>query len=103
MAMAIKIIGILEEPRSLWVEDGVPWWPARALERDARFRRVDRNPAYLDFVATLTPVEAKALADEHAPRALPNQRAAADHLLTRIQASTWIIVHLYEWESGLGL
>lgn len=98
MALSIKIFGIMEKERRLWIQDFIGWWPSRELAEDPRCRLTMENPAYRDFSATLTRSEAAALADEFAPRAGSHQQAEVEQLRQRIQESSWIVPIIYEWE-----
>jgi hypothetical protein len=98
VALEIKIMGVLEKQKEIWVEEPGAGWSTRELAEDPRLRSVERNPAYRDWVATFTVDEALKLADEYAPKAMPWQRARADQLRVNIQKSTWIILSIFEWD-----
>ena len=64
MAFSVKVQGIPRDHGDpVWSMDSVFWWPPGQLMKDERFRAVP-SPGYLDYVAVLSPEEARALASE---------------------------------------
>ena len=85
MAFSIKIQGLpRDHGEPTWVDDMISWWPEHELMNDARFRKV-ASPGYLDYVAILTPLEARELAAAFADHALDHQRMPA----TVVLLSSW--------------
>ena len=101
MALATKIEGVPHSDTDGWIFDGPAWWDAHELRNDPRFRELQINDGYLDYVAVLTPEEAQELAGRYAPRVLDHQKEDAVHLEDHLQHVRWAIIQVYEWESGL--
>jgi hypothetical protein len=104
MAFNVKIFGITEANEGwAWAQDNVSWWDDRVLAEDPRFREVPLNDGYLDYVAVLSPAEAKELADRDADKAMDWQQDAVSTLSEKLKDSAlhWVVVNIYEWESGM--
>ncbi len=105
MAFSIKITGIGLSPESTWTQDMVNWWPERQLMKDRRFRAVEEDRGYLDYVAVLSRSEALGLHNQFFKRASEyDQQALAElgvRLLQQAPNLCWVVVNIYEWESGL--
>lgn len=107
MAMAIKLVGLpIAGATETWTVDRV-MWPIPRLESDQRLRRVNINSGYLDYVGVFTVAEVLALNEEYLVWEAPVEHWAArnrevrDIVNLRSQATSMVVVHLYEWESGL--
>ena len=105
MAFAIRITGVGLSPESAWTQDMVNWWPERQLIKDRRFRLIEEDRGYLDYVAVLSRSEALALHNRFFKRAYEHeQQALAElgvQLLQQAPNLCWVVVNIYEWESGL--
>ncbi len=80
------------------------WWPHDELMVDPRFRRLDSD-GYIDAVAVLSLEEARELASKfrgNDRKLFAIAKARLDTNL-RLEApeSCWVLVSVYEWESGL--
>lgn len=97
---------------------GVPWkagescwkiqevvWPKHVLEVDARFRTVSLNHGYLDFVAVLTVEEAQEINSRYLDWKLEHwerkNRELQQMLETHRADTDFVVVHIYEWETGM--
>lgn len=92
-----------------------PWWPATALKDDPRMVQ-SVNSGYLDFKATLSASEARALHEQFRPQAIAGAFASAswqdlirpmlaeldEALGARAAEFGKFEVCVMEWESGLG-
>jgi hypothetical protein len=98
-----------------WIMDFPAWWNRSGfLEKFGSFEKQDSrwfetgNPAYLDFALLLTREEA-AVWDRQCREAFAMDPRCQDagiidamqQLEARLDASRWVIVESYEWESGL--
>ena len=105
MAFSINLTGIGLSPKDTWVEDMVCWWPDRDLMKDPRFREVNEDAGYVDYVAVLAPSEALEIHNQHArqPHHYDDERIdkLGKLLSQEAPALCWIFVNIYEWESGL--
>ncbi len=106
MAFSVKISGLtLVGANPLW-ELEAPWWDARELMKDQRFRDVSLSPGYQDYEAILTVDEAKELAKKYGPKALPWMAERVEDLDEKLAVTnrrdTRVRVLVSEWESGLG-
>src|SRR5688572_24097006 len=103
MAFSVWLEGVgCGDPTRSWLITNVPW-PERSLRTDSRFRLVDRNAGYADYVAVLTVEEARAInAGPLAP--FPGREAVAAEIEERLAGtrSGLVVACVYEWESGLG-
>ncbi len=93
------------EASEYWHVDMVPW--SGRLRDDPRFRAVpeDESGMYEDFYAVLTVREALAINAPELAGELWHLRERAEQLrefLTDKTPSGLVVVHMYEWESGLG-
>lgn len=100
MAFATKIELVPFANREGGIFDGTAWWDAYELCKDPRFRALQLNDGYLDYIAILTPAEAQELDARFSPRALDHQKEDAERLSERLREVRWVIVQVYEWESG---
>jgi hypothetical protein len=126
MAFSVKVTGIhLDHPTldknpgqqyPVW-EASLPWWDARELRDDPRFREVYRNAGYQDFVAVMTLEEFEELHQHYLPKYQwaeeqpghwwqKEMREMTYQLSRRYEANkgpwtNWCIVLVYEWESGM--
>jgi hypothetical protein len=98
MAFSIEILGIRWERGQYALErvtgDGGGWRGARELIRDPRFRDLSSQAGYLDYVAALSVNEALALARVVAPDGCSALEAS-------LTGAAFVLVHIFEWESGL--
>lgn len=106
MAFATKIQGIpRDNAQPIWSMDNVSWWVERELRSDPRFRQVERDSGYHDHVAILTPREARELGDSFRAKGAKDHaiklRQLDQRLALEAPESCWIVVSVYEWESGL--
>lgn len=105
MALSVIIRGIPDRMHpAAWAVDEAPWRSA-TLRADPRFRMVDIDGTlYADYVAVLTTAEARALNAAAMRAGLPHQQATASELQRLLDAHHpgLVLVHVYEWESGLG-
>ena len=97
-----------------WIMDFPAWWNRSGfLERYPFEQQGSRwfdtgNPAYVDYALLLTVPEAAAW-DEQCRRAFATDPRSQDariseamrQLAARLDASSWVVVESYEWESGL--
>lgn len=91
-----------------WVMDFPAWWNRTAFLQTYADRKMDtRNPMYVDYAMLLTVWEAmvwnehcrEAITQSNAP--VPAEMQEKMNLLeARLNASIWVIVESYEWESG---
>jgi hypothetical protein len=85
----------------------VPWWPPALVFELPGIREMDANSPYVDYVAGVSPEDA-ALLDEEAWGKMPNpkpyaaERERLRERFARRDAVQWVLVQIYEWESGLG-
>ena len=105
MATSIKIQGVpRDHAQPIWSVDNVHWWDKRALIEDARFRKIE-SAGYIDHVATLSLDEARALAKSQRKRAnklYADRVRELDRCLKKNAPETcWVLISVYEWESGL--
>lgn len=106
MAFSIKIQGIpRDDGQPIWSIDNVNWWPRKELLGDPRFRAAPRESGYADHVALLSTVEARALAERYRERGETldpgNTHALDQKLALEPPVSCWVVVSVYEWDSGL--
>lgn len=105
MAFSIRITGIGLSPESTWIQDMVSWWPERELMKDSRFREVNEDAGYVDYVAMLAPSEAMDLHNLHCGKAHKHDQERMMKLGQRLAQEApslcWVCVNVYEWESGL--
>ena len=92
-----------------WIMDFPLWWNRSEFFQKYSARQFDTgNPFHVDYALLLTMGEAAAW-DEQCRKAFakdPSSQHAtiieALHLLeARLKSTSWVIVELYEWESGL--
>ncbi len=114
MAFAVKIVGLSRLGGQPLFSMEPPWWPARELQQDPRFKRTAGDPGYLDFAAEMSIAEARELHARLRPRsgqgvfADPDWQAIIQPM--RQQLDAWLSgppadcagvrVEVYEWESG---
>lgn len=114
MAFAVRITGCGDDGAGPAFEMETPWWPARELREDPRFRAtVDHG--YLDYTADLSRDEARELHERFRPRATQGVYAFADWqailrpLVEELDRALGapdarelrVHVCVFEWESGL--
>jgi hypothetical protein len=105
VALSVKIQGLpRDDARPIWSLDHVNWWRASELVADPRFRSIQEG-GYQDHVAILSRREAQELCDRYRERGArldPGEVTLLDAKL-RLEApeSCWVVVIVYEWESGL--
>jgi hypothetical protein len=114
MAFAVRITGQPKDPGAPVFRMEPPWWPARELREDPRFREAE-NGGYLDYQADLSLPEARALHERFRPLAGRGAFADADWqkiirpLLEelvlvfgpRAEEFSYFRVAVFEWESGM--
>ena len=105
MAFSIYVQGIPDkESESSWKVDNVAW-PTHVIERDPRFRPVALNGGYMDYVAVFSIEEAIAMNQRYSSRELSHLQAKNEELHRVLEgkrdATSLILVRMYEWESGL--
>ena len=66
------------------------------LKDDPRFRSIPLNGGYADYAAVLSPDEVVELAASTNPTA-----EALKKLRTQVKKYLFVLVYIYEWESGL--
>ncbi len=93
--------------------DSVFWWNVQELFEKYPYRQIE-SLAYLDYVVVLTPTEAiewqshfrDKFIQNQMSNAIPNWQQRVDQLSQLLENQRhdvrWVIVELYEWESGLG-
>jgi hypothetical protein len=93
----------------VWRVRDVPW-PVHRLSRDSRFRLVDLDGTrYEDYVGVLSVAEAKEINAERVKSRLPSLehylRQKSEELQSFLDLkgpqTAYVVVHLYEWETGL--
>lgn len=92
-----------------WIVDFPPWWDRDAFFDKYRSRAFDtENPFYVDYGLLLTNWEAIAWNRERwdifsgDPRSQePYFLEAMRRMETMLNSASWVIVEMYEWESGL--
>ena len=104
MALSVKIQGLpRDDGQPIWSIDNVNWWRPRELIGDERFRAIDEG-GYRDHVAVLSTPEAQELCDRYrqsGAKLQPDQVRLLDQKLALgAPESCWIVVVIYEWESG---
>jgi hypothetical protein len=105
MAFSVYVQGIPDkEFEGSWRVDNVAW-PTSVIERDPRFRPVALNGGYMDYVAVFSIEEAVEMNRQYSSRGLPHWQAKSEELQRvleeRKDATSLILVRMYEWESGL--
>jgi len=105
MAIGVALRGVpRDKEQPIWFVES-PWWTPNELMEDARFREVHEVPGYLDYVGVLTLEEALAMHErfreggldlwEHRVEFIDEKLAAG------IEVTCYVIVSVFEWESGL--
>ena len=109
MAYGVRIQGVpREHGKPVWTVDAATWFTPTRLLKDPRFREIQCISGYVDFVAVLSIEEAKALHDEAkagTDALLYDARDAkrVDRYLAGNRSRTrFVMITVYEWESGLG-
>jgi hypothetical protein len=105
MALSIDLTGV---PRKVgeptWGIDNVVW-PPHVLERDSRFRQISLDQGYVDFLAVLTVDEALEINSQYLDWKLEHwerkNRELQLMLETRRVDTDFVVVHVYEWETGM--
>jgi hypothetical protein len=112
MAFSIKIRGVpVRDDAACWSADILFWWDMRLLREKYPVREIVGRDLYRDYVIIMTPDEAldwnlRFGESYRAARERPDERdtAAIDGLTRTLQstrdATRWIVVEQYEWESG---
>ena len=99
-----------ENGRPGWIVEFPLWWDREAFFKKYGDRRIDTgNPFYVDYGLLLTGGEAKAW-NERCTEAFakdPHRKKefvveAMDRLASNLKTASWVIVEMYEWESGFG-
>ena len=112
MAFGVKIRGIpRDDGMPVWQVEA-PWWNKMELAEDSRFRIV-YSPGYRDYVAVLEKDEVQALSDRYLEDYKSGIQNFPDHwwishfqrlqkgLAQGPESTRWVLVEIYEWESGL--
>jgi hypothetical protein len=104
-----------EHGRPGWIMEFPAWWNrSDFFEKYGSFEKHDSrwfdtgNPWYVDYALLLTMGEAAAW-DKHCRTAFAKDPRSQDAIIieamqqfeARLDASSWVIVESYEWESGL--
>ena len=84
----------------------VPWWPQAVLNELPGHRDMYRNSPYVDYLGGMSPEDAIRFDQVHWDEAIPNEAYHEGHkhlmeLLLVPDAVQWVLVKVYEWESGL--
>jgi hypothetical protein len=104
MAFEVRARGIAHDDRKpAWLHH-CWWWQVDALRADSRFRELERDRGFLDFVAAISAAEAQELAATFAGDAMDHDRDRVIELNALLQDPDlgWVLVEINEWESGLG-
>jgi hypothetical protein len=111
MAFSIEILGVR------WQDGKYSLHPACGcigdadeLMRDPRFRDVSHMLSYRDYMGILTVEEALDMSQRYDERVqarhAPEQRTALrdnsdDYFRKSLKGASFVLVHIYEWESGM--
>ena len=90
------------------------WWNSDWLRKDSRFRQVDLNQSYYDYIAELSVEEVKQLHEHFLPvategvyqfaawqeRIQPIIKVLEEALYQNADLYAHFKVHVFEWESG---
>lgn len=106
MAMSLRITGVpRDNGSSCWSCDAVTWWDAAQLQKDLPFREA-ANDGYLDFFVVVSLAEARELHNRFVGKAPDWQRDSVEELerclANNPPDTVYVVLWLYEWESGLG-
>lgn len=92
-----------------WIMDFPLWWDRQEFFKKYSSRQIDTgNPIYVDFAMLLTAGEAIAWDRRCREQLTQNARSkepilfdAMQHWESMLESASWVIVEMYEWESGL--
>jgi hypothetical protein len=115
MAFSVRLTGFAEHSKEPLFRIEPPWWPAGVLKDDPRMRQ-SVTDGYLDYRATLSAAEARAIHERFRPDArrgvfeMEAWQNTIRPMLAELDAvlgprsAEWAEFELwvFEWESGLG-
>ena len=93
-----------------WIMDFPLWWDRREFFKKYRYRQIDTgNPFYVDYALLLSAGEAIAW-DQHCRAQFAENPSSKKQFFvdamqrweSMLKSASWVIVEMYEWESGLG-
>lgn len=106
MAVSLRITGVpRDNGSSCWSCDEVTWWDAAELRKDLPFRESVED-GFVDCFVVVSLAEARELHKRFARKALDWQKGSVEELERRLSNNppdtVYVVLWLYEWESGLG-
>lgn len=113
MAFSTRISGIpLHDGEPIWSIDHVFWWKMGELYARYPHRKIE-SLAYIDEVLVLTPTEAiewqqrfrEQFNRDPISSSIEGWKQCVEELSDKLEATLhnlgWVIVYVYEWESGM--